>query len=187
MDKTLMKTVGRSELAPITHGISDVPPGPTTGRRNYSISLHAESIRPGALVLLFGVDVEIAFGCRLRGHADRNGGRHQAAITFHHVDVLLGKRNFHTHGRRIMWLIRGDVVRTARAHPSSCCTTSQQQHRAGGTQQNQSVNMSHTWILDKVGWLFVNRAYPWMGRRLDGRSPRRTLLQPRAEPGRRSR
>jgi hypothetical protein len=38
--------------------------------------------------------------------------------------------------------------------------------------------MSHTWILDKVGCLFVNRAYPWVGRRLDRRSPRRTPLQP---------
>jgi hypothetical protein len=41
--------------------------------------------------------------------------------------------------------------------------------------------MSHTWILDKVGWLFVNRAYPWVVRRLDRRSLRRTPLQPAGE------
>src|SRR4029077_8906179 len=132
------------------------------GGRNYSVALHAESIGSGTLVFLFGIDIEIAFRCRLRGHANGNSRGHQAAVAFHHIDILLGKRDFYAHGRRIIWLIRGDVVRTARAHPSSGCTTSQQQHRASGTQQNQSVNMSHTWILDKVGWLFSN-GRPWAG------------------------
>jgi len=90
--------------------------------------LHAKSIRPGTLVLLFGVDVEIAAWCGLRGHANGNGRRHQTAVALHHVDILLGKRDFYANGRRIMWLIRGDVVRTARAHVSPGCTTSQQQH-----------------------------------------------------------
>ena len=176
MDKALMKTIRRRELAPVTHWVTNVPAAPAPRRRNNAIALHAESIRPGTLVRLFGIDIELASWCGLRGQANRNGRLHQAAVAFHHIDILLGKRDFYAHGRRIMWLIRGDVVRTARAHPSSRCTTSQQQHRASGTQQNQSVNMSHTWILDKVGWLLSTvRIHGWEAG-LDSRSPLRTPL-----------
>ena len=70
MHKTLMKTVGGSELTPISHGISDVTPSPTAGRRNYSIALHAESVRSRTFVLLFRINGEIAPGRRFRGHAN---------------------------------------------------------------------------------------------------------------------
>src|SRR6266576_6112718 len=59
------------------------------------------------LVLLLGIDCEIAFRCRLRRHANRNNGSHQRAIAFHYINVFLGKRDFHSHGRWIVRLIRG--------------------------------------------------------------------------------
>src|SRR5437773_9467052 len=80
MDKALMKTIRRRELAPVTHWVTNVPAAPAPRRRNNAIALHAESIRPGTLVLLFGVDIEIASWCGLRGQANRNGCRHQAAV-----------------------------------------------------------------------------------------------------------
>jgi len=98
MYKALVKTVGGSELTPISHGISDVTPSPTAGRRNYSIALHAESVRSGTFVLLFRINVEIAFRCRLRGHANRNGRRHQASVALHDVHIFLSERDFHPHG-----------------------------------------------------------------------------------------
>ena len=60
MYKALVKTVGRSELTPVSHGISDISPRPTASRRNYSIALHAESVRSRTLVLLFRINVKIA-------------------------------------------------------------------------------------------------------------------------------
>ena len=98
MHKTLMKTVGGSELTPITHGISDVTPRPTASGRNYSIALHAESVRSRAFVLLFRINTEIASGRWFRGHTNRNGRRHQATVAFHYINVFPRERNFHAHG-----------------------------------------------------------------------------------------
>src|ERR1700748_3884659 len=116
MYKALMKPVGGSQLAPVPHRISDVAPSPTASRRNYSIALHAESVRAGTLVLLFRVNVKITFRCWLRGHANRNSGRHQTAVALHDIDVLLRERNQNTHFGFVGRLIRSDVVRAARAH-----------------------------------------------------------------------
>src|SRR5439155_735725 len=127
MYKALMKTVGGSEFTPISHRISDIAPSPTASRRNYLIALHAESVRSRTLVLLFRINAKIAPGRRLRGGANRNSRRHQATVAFHHIDVLLRKRDFHAHSRRIVRLVRGDVVRPARAHMASRCATSEQQ------------------------------------------------------------
>jgi hypothetical protein len=136
MDKALVKTVGRSEFTPITHRISNIPARSATSRRNYPIALDAKSVRPRALMLLFGIDSEITSRCRLIRHTNRNGGRHQAAIAFHYINIFLGKRDFHAHGRRIMRLVRSDVIGPPRADPASRCTTSKQQERTAGTQQN---------------------------------------------------
>src|SRR5574338_293938 len=73
MDKSLMKTIGGSELAPVTHRISDITAGAATGGRYDPVALHAESIRPGAFVLLFGIDFEVAFRSRFRSHANVHG------------------------------------------------------------------------------------------------------------------
>src|SRR5207249_3042382 len=127
MYKALMKTVGGSEFTPISHRISDIAPSPTTCRRNYLIALYAESVRSRTLMLLFRINIKIAFGCRLRGSANRNGRRHQATVAFHHIDVLLRERDLHAHGRRIVRLVRGDVVWPSRAHMASRCATSEQQ------------------------------------------------------------
>src|SRR5215217_1024097 len=60
-----------------------------------------------------------------------------------------------------MWLIRGDVVRTARAHPSSGCTTSQQQERRAGTQQSQSKKMSHNGHTGRTSAAFCQMRGSW--------------------------
>src|SRR5262249_2084691 len=54
MDIPLMKTVGGSKLAPITHWIADVTPRSAAGGGHYSVTLHAEPIRSRPLVLLLG-------------------------------------------------------------------------------------------------------------------------------------
>src|SRR5437899_2097306 len=102
MDEALVKAVRRSELAPVPHRVADVTATSAASGRNNSIALHAEAVRSRTLVLLFGIDCEIAFWCRLNRHTNRNGGRHQAAIAFHYINIFLGKRDFHAHGRRIM-------------------------------------------------------------------------------------
>ena len=127
MDIALMKTVGGSKLAPITHWIADVTARPTTGGRYYSVALHAEPARSRPLVLLLGINREIASRRGLRSHTNINSGSHQRPVAFHYIDVLLGKRNFHAHSRRIMWLIRGDVIRPAGTHVATGRTTSQQE------------------------------------------------------------
>src|SRR4029077_1082715 len=128
MHKALIKTIRRSELTPVSHRISDVTPSPTAGRRNYSIALHAESVRSRTLVLLFRVNVKITFRCWLRGHANRNGGRHEATVAFHYINVFLRERNQNTHFGWVVRFIRGDVIWTAGTHmPSRCATSKQQQ------------------------------------------------------------
>src|SRR5262245_19496110 len=98
MYKALMETVSRSELTPISHRISDITPGAAAGRRNYSIALHTEPVRSGALMLLFRVNVKIPLGCGLSGCANRNRGSHQAAIAFHDINILVGKGYQYAHG-----------------------------------------------------------------------------------------
>src|SRR5512133_913369 len=102
MHKTLVKTVGGSELTPISHRISNVTPWPTASRRNYSIALHAESVRSRTFVLLFRINVEIAPGRWFRGHANRNGRRHQATVALHYIDVFLLEGNQNAHFR---WVV----------------------------------------------------------------------------------
>jgi hypothetical protein len=123
----LMKTIGRSKFAPITHWISDVTPGAAAGGGYYSVPLHAEPIRSRPLVLLLRINPEVASRCRLRSHTNINGCGHQTSITFHDIDVLLGKRNFNSHSRRVMWLIRCDMVGAAGAHVATGGTTTKQQ------------------------------------------------------------
>src|SRR5262249_40207533 len=127
MDIPLMKTVGGSKLAPITHWISDITARPATGGGYYSVTLHAEPIRSRPLVLLLGINPEVAFRCGLRSHANINGRGHQVSVAFHDINVLLGKRDFHAHSRGVMWLIRSDVVGAAGAHVATGRTTSKQQ------------------------------------------------------------
>ena len=136
MDVPLMETVGGSKLAPITHWISDVTTRPTTGGGYYSVALHAEAIRSRPLVLLFGINSEVASRCGLRSHTYINGGGHQASVALHYIDVLLGKRNQHSHLGWVVRFIRGDVIRPARAHMASRSATAEQQCRRAGAQQN---------------------------------------------------
>src|SRR4051812_26470530 len=44
MNKSLMESVGRRELTPITHRIPDVTTGAPTRRRNNRVSAHAEAV-----------------------------------------------------------------------------------------------------------------------------------------------
>src|SRR6516225_242530 len=66
MDIALMKTVGGSKLAPITHWISDVTARAAAGGGYDSVALHAEAIRSRPLVLLLGINREVASRCGLR-------------------------------------------------------------------------------------------------------------------------
>ena len=127
MDVPLMETVGGSKLAPITHWISDITARAAAGGRYYSVALHAESVRSRPLVLLLGINREVASRCGLRRHANINRSSHQASVSLHDINVLLGQRNSDAHSRRVMWLIRGDVVGGAGAHVPTGRTTSQQQ------------------------------------------------------------
>jgi hypothetical protein len=136
MYKPLMKTVGGSKLAPITHWISDITARAATGGGYYSVALHAEPIRSRPLVLLFGINSEAASRRGLRSHTNINGGGHQTSVAFHYVNVLLRERNQHSHPGWVIRLIRGDVVRPARAHMASCRTAGKQQERRRGAEQD---------------------------------------------------
>ena len=94
------------------------------GGRYYSVALHAESVRSRPLVLLLGINREVASRCGLRRHANINRSSHQASVSLHDINVLLGQRNSDAHSRRVMWLIRSDVVRAARGHMATCGATS---------------------------------------------------------------
>src|SRR5207245_4856476 len=125
MDKPLVKSVTRSELAPVTHRVTNVMTSgmPGCGRHN-AISLYAKAVRAGTSMLDFAVDTEVPARCALLPCADRAGYRHQATVALHHINVLLRERNFHAHSRRIMRAISRHVVWSARTHPPSGCTTS---------------------------------------------------------------
>jgi len=76
----------QEQIAPITHRISKLPTPSTARRRNYAIALHAEPVRPRTFVLLFGVDLEIAFWRRFRRQPNRT--RHsirQRSPSIHNV------------------------------------------------------------------------------------------------------
>ena len=124
VDIALMKPVGGSKLAPITHWISDVTARPATGGGYYSVALHAEAIRSRPLVLLLGINREVASRCGLRSHTNINGGGHQASVAFHYINVLLGERNQHVHPGWVARLIRSDVVRPARGDVATRGATS---------------------------------------------------------------
>src|SRR5262249_44618967 len=96
MDKTLVKAVRGRELAPVSHGVTHITARPASSGRNHAIALHAKPIRPRTFVLLLGVDLEIAFGRRLRWSPHRTRDRHQVTVAFHHIDVFLRQRNQHT-------------------------------------------------------------------------------------------
>jgi len=136
MDIALMKTVRGSKLTPITHWISDVTARAAPGGGYYSAALHAEAIRSRPLVLLLGINREVASRCGLRSHTYINGGGHQASVALHYIDILLGKRNQHSHLGWVVRFIRGDVIRPARAHMASRSATAEQQYRRAGAQQN---------------------------------------------------
>src|SRR5438093_13708588 len=94
MHEALVETICRSELAPVPHWIADVTATSAAGRRNNAIALHAESIGSRTLMLLLGIDCEVAFRCWLRRHTNRNGRLHEAAVSFHYINIFLRKRNF---------------------------------------------------------------------------------------------
>src|SRR5262249_50190588 len=136
MDNPMMKAVRRRKLPPISHRVSTVTPRSTAGRWNNPAALHAETIRSGALMLLFRVNVKISLRCRLRGHTNRNGRRHKTTVALHDINVFLRQRNQHSHLGWVVRFIRGDVIRPARAHMASRSAAAEQQCRRAGAQQN---------------------------------------------------
>src|SRR4030095_4760168 len=105
-DKPFVKTVGRSEFAPVSHRIASV-----------GLAL------PAAL-FLFAVNREVAVrGWRARlAHVSLNNDYHP--VSFHHKQVLRRSGEFHFHLGRIMRPICGYVIGAACHAP--CLTTSQQ-------------------------------------------------------------
>ncbi len=75
MDKALVKAVGRGELAPVSHRISDVATRDICARigRHDAVSLHPEAVGAGALVFDLVVDREMAFRRGFVRQTDRNG------------------------------------------------------------------------------------------------------------------
>src|SRR5205085_5416294 len=87
---TLVKTIGRSEFTPIAHWISDIAPRDISAgfRRDNPVALNAKSVRPRPLVLLLGIDGEIAFRRWLCRNPNRRGHGHETTITLHYIDIL---------------------------------------------------------------------------------------------------
>ena len=126
MNKALMKTVPRRKLAPVTHRITNVmTSGVACCGRYDGISLHAKAVLAGAFLFLFGVNGEIAARRRLVRQTNRGGHRHQAAVAFHHIDVLFRERNFDAHSRRIMRAVGSHVVCLGTCHASRPATSKQ--------------------------------------------------------------
>src|SRR5439155_21993951 len=115
MHKALVKAVGRSEFAPITHRVSDIPASSSASRRNYAIALHAKAVRSRTFVLLFGVDLEISFRRLFRGSPNRTRHGHQATVALPDINALFSQRKQHSHGGWFVRTIWGYVIR------ASCC------------------------------------------------------------------
>src|SRR4029077_2372031 len=110
----LMKSVSRRELTPVTHRIPDIMAGgASTGCGGHTISVHAETIGTGALVLLLRVNCEITARCRLISQPDRTRRRHQTTVALHDVNVLRRQRHLDLYVRRVVRPISGHVVRSA--------------------------------------------------------------------------
>src|SRR5205814_2371874 len=103
MNKALMKSVGRRELAPVTHRVTDIAPSSATRRRNNPVAFNTKPVGPGTFVFLLRINCEVASWCWLGRNADGTGNRHQGPVALHDVDILFGKRNLYPHGR---WIIR---------------------------------------------------------------------------------
>src|ERR1700704_6595780 len=105
MHEALMKSIGGRELAPESHGVTNIASGNigTGFGRHDSIGLHAETIGTRALVFFFPVNGEISSRGRFGWDANTGCHCHQATITFHYVNVLGRKRHFHYYLR---WIIR---------------------------------------------------------------------------------
>lgn len=124
MDVALMETVGRCELAPKSHWIADIVTWNIGAglRGNNAVPLHPEPIGPGTLVLFFFVNRESPSWRRLGRNTNGARDRHQAAVTFHDVNVLFRERNFYAHLRWIIRFVGSDVIRAAAGKWSGCAT-----------------------------------------------------------------
>jgi len=113
MHEALMKSIGRCELAPESHRVTNITSwniGTGFGRHD-AIALNAETVGAGALIFLFPVNGEISSRGRLGGNANTARHCHQATITFHDINVLFRKRDFYDDLGGIIWFVSGYMIR----------------------------------------------------------------------------
>src|ERR1051325_5685265 len=98
MHVALMKPIGRSEFAPITHWISHITPGNVgpSFRGNNLATLNTKAVGTRPLMFLLRIDGKVSFWGWLRWDPDCGRHRHQAAVPFHHINVLFRERNFYS-------------------------------------------------------------------------------------------
>src|SRR5207302_9024006 len=72
--------------------------------------------------------------------------------------VLCRERNFHAHSRRVMRTVGSHVVCLATGHAGRPATSKPPNQTCTGHYQNESGDMSHTWVMDKIGRPLVNFA-----------------------------
>src|SRR5207237_2877261 len=144
MHEALMKSIGRRELAPESHRVTNIASGNIGAgfSRHYSIALNAEAIGTGPLVFLFPVNGEISSRSRFGGNAHTACHCHQATITFHDVNVLCRKRHFHHHLRWITWFVSRHMIGTAADYPRRFAT-GEDRRTAKDEKKNKAFQHSH--------------------------------------------
>src|SRR2546430_12273616 len=144
MHEALMKSIGRSELAPESHRVTNITSwnvGTGFGR-HHAIALNAETVGAGALIFLFPVNGEISSRGRFGGNANTARHCHQATITFHDVNVLCRNRHFHHHLRWIIWFVSRHMIGTAADYPRRFAT-GEDRRTAKGEKKNKALQHSH--------------------------------------------
>ena len=123
-----MKAVGRSELTPIAHWVTHIATRDICARfgRDDPVALDPESIRARSLVLLLGINGEVSLRRGLGRNPDGGGDRHQDAIAFHHVNVLLRERNLYSHRGWIVRAMRRDPIIAGRNRGGRCAAARQE-------------------------------------------------------------
>src|SRR5204863_9457303 len=144
MHETLMKSIGRCELAPESPRVTNIESGNIRAgfSGHYSIALNAETIRAGTLVFFFPVNGKIPSWRRFGGNANTACHCHQATIAFHDVNVLFRKRHFHYYLRWIIWFVSRHMIGTATRYPR-CFTTGKNKWTAKDEKKNNAFQHSH--------------------------------------------
>src|SRR5689334_7507045 len=110
MNESLMETVGRRELAPITHRVTDITTRAPAGRGDNGIPVHTETVRARTFVFLFRINGEVPPRRRFLRQPNRTSDCHQTSITFQHINILLREGNLHVDLGRVVRLVGSDMV-----------------------------------------------------------------------------